>query len=541
MTHSTDLYNLLKRNFVVLLLVCLNFVIGYFSLDLAPIGLDEPFSIFHAQMGVHEIIEKLSGGNNPPLYEILLHFWIKQFGISAFSVRLPSLLFSLITVFFVFKIAEKVSSFNGAVLTVLLFTFSNYSHSITLESRSYSLFLLLSSILVYVVITISENKSHRIRDFAAFSIVGTLLLYTHYFGAFVLLFLSSWLYLVNFRELGFLKKYLTSLLLMGILYFPYMNELFIRFISSSSQGTWLKPTENLGNYHDYFMWCSNESRPLYLIYMIIMYVSVWKYIYQSQIYVKVKSVFLYLILPIYFLIGFSIFFHLPFIWRLTELDIVTITYTAIQLLFFAFFLYKISDNQKNAFFTVSFSFLSVTIFFVTSFIMPIWLDRYLLFTLPFFYIAIAIFSSYLFRSKILVLISFVLVLFMWSSFDVRKTNHQSFVDIIHYVHQHVDESTLIVINPKSYDLNFLYHYNQDIFSLYASDADAMNRAGIYSVYSIEETMTALQKHRGRIVYLDAHSDFLLPNNGIYDYMKRTYVLSDERLFDKQLKVCLFNP
>ena len=89
------------------LLVLLNFFLNRGGLTANSIALDEPFSIYVAQFEVSKIIAYLSTGNNPPLFELILHYWIKLFGIKPSSVRFLPCLFSSLTALYIFKITMQ--------------------------------------------------------------------------------------------------------------------------------------------------------------------------------------------------------------------------------------------------------------------------------------------------------------------------------------------------------------------------------------------------------------------------------------------------
>ena len=67
---------------------------------------DEVFSIFLAQQPLSVFLPKLSF--EPPLYYILLHFWIKFFGTSEIAVRSLSLLGFSLSVIVIIHWAEKL-------------------------------------------------------------------------------------------------------------------------------------------------------------------------------------------------------------------------------------------------------------------------------------------------------------------------------------------------------------------------------------------------------------------------------------------------
>ena len=71
---------------IILGLIILQLAICLPMLNQFPIALDEPFSIFHSQQPIQEFWKIFEQGNNPPLHFLLLHVWIKLYGISAFAV-----------------------------------------------------------------------------------------------------------------------------------------------------------------------------------------------------------------------------------------------------------------------------------------------------------------------------------------------------------------------------------------------------------------------------------------------------------------------
>src|SRR5947199_282023 len=76
-----------KILFTGLAFVLLNFVLKILFISNNSIAGDEPFTIYHAQMDVPSLLHYLKNYNNPPLYELILHYWIHIFGIGSLSVR----------------------------------------------------------------------------------------------------------------------------------------------------------------------------------------------------------------------------------------------------------------------------------------------------------------------------------------------------------------------------------------------------------------------------------------------------------------------
>lgn len=77
--------------------------------------LDEAVQAITAQKSLSFIAEEIKGDFHPPLYHILMHFWVRIFGSSEIALRLPSVLFGVGTVLIVYLIAREIGD-KGSVI-----------------------------------------------------------------------------------------------------------------------------------------------------------------------------------------------------------------------------------------------------------------------------------------------------------------------------------------------------------------------------------------------------------------------------------------
>ena len=60
-----------------------------------------------SQLTIPDIVKILCKGDNPPLWELLLHGWIALFGITEVAIRTLSLLFNVLTVIPIYYLGER--------------------------------------------------------------------------------------------------------------------------------------------------------------------------------------------------------------------------------------------------------------------------------------------------------------------------------------------------------------------------------------------------------------------------------------------------
>lgn len=236
--------------FGAILIFFLSMGINLIGIDRLSLTSDECFSIYHAQMSPRLIYHHLSTGNNPPLYEWILHFWIGWFGDSAFSVRFLSLIFSSLTTAALFILglqmaatdsssAERKRNLRLGILAATFFLASNYSTFLAHEARTYNLTLFLG--VLSTICFIMAIQSNQTKHFLVYGMIGGLLCLSHFFGLWILLAHGSFWVLSQWRNPKLLQRLGWALLGFGIAFGWYIPNLWYRFVDSASQGTWVNP------------------------------------------------------------------------------------------------------------------------------------------------------------------------------------------------------------------------------------------------------------------------------------------------------------
>lgn len=135
---------------IILSILTLGFFIRTFELGSHSLWLDEVYSFKRASLGtqleVLDYIRKQSDGIPPPLYEgILLHNWIRLFGIEEFSVRYLSAILGVLAIAAIYLLGKTVFNVRVGIVSAFLLTVSSLHILQSRESRMYPLVALLIS------------------------------------------------------------------------------------------------------------------------------------------------------------------------------------------------------------------------------------------------------------------------------------------------------------------------------------------------------------------------------------------------------------
>lgn len=449
-------------------LLFLNFILKILYIKSQSVAGDEPFSIYHAQMNVLSIMEQLRQGNNPPLFEIFLHYWIKIFGINELAVRFPSMIFSSLTVFFIYRIGIRFYTYPFALFSSLIYSFSNYHLFFAHECRVYSLFAFLTTLSMYCFLEIINYSKER-KYLVVLIIADILLLYAHYFGFFVLF--TQFIAVVSISELrkNFFKSSIGVIFIISIAYIPNLQILFHRFFDTTKSGSWVKPPNGIESIYN-MLW-DFSNKPLTTILCIAV------------------------------LVGAIIKF------------IVLKNYKAV------------SKNTKVILLWFLFPFLFM---FIISYWLPMFLDRYLIFVSIGYYLILAIAVNYLYVQKTFGnnTIAGLIVVFFIITFRPNIDNKRHVKEAIEKIVALKDGNTEVIMCPYHFVLNFTYYYNQNIFkdadekNVFGKIVERLKKEKIYAINSFDPALFDSEK----IIYLDAAADFSFPNNNILNTLNKKYQL-----------------
>jgi len=455
------------------LLLLLNFLSKLAFVRHEDIGLDEPFTIYHAQFGFATIIEQLKNYNNPPLFELILHVWIKLFGISPLSVRMLPLLFASLAPVALYYFGKKFFSIEIAVVSSLLLSFSDllfyYSH----DCRVYSLFLFLSILSMHFFLKIIGEARPKLTSVILFILFTCLLIYAHYFGFFILFFQG--IYILLFYS----DKWVRFFVFYGIillLYLPHLYPLFIRMGDSVTHGTWIDPPSGLESLYN-MLW-SFCNYPFITVGSIgILLFALIKLVYKRDLLRPRENISLLLI-----------WFLLPYFGM-----------------------------------------------FIISYWVPMYISRYLIFALPAFYLLLVICVQYLLKNKSLrYFVFFVLVMSFGFTIDPTNNKKQRMSEAVKIINSKKDPSTLVILCAYDHLPGFAYHYKKEYFSAigdkreYALMESLLRVDNIYTESAFPDPKSIDTSKYRKVIYYAIGKDYDKPENPFLHYLNEQYSLAETK-------------
>ena len=152
--------------------------------------LDEAISVNISRLPLSQIPTALSHDGSPPLYYLMLHYWMELFGQGNFAVRAMSGVTSVASLPVFWMAGRRLGGRKVAWVTFFLALTSPFAINYATSARMYSLMILLS-LLGYLAIS-RAFESPTAGRLVAVGAVTAALLYTHYWGLYLVLVVGTW-------------------------------------------------------------------------------------------------------------------------------------------------------------------------------------------------------------------------------------------------------------------------------------------------------------------------------------------------------------
>ncbi len=204
--HESRITNHVSR-FALLIILLLAFSLRVYRLDGQSLWYDEAVTAHVASQGISELTRWTADDIQPPLYYYVVAGWSRLAGRGEWSLRFPSVCFSLLTVALLWSLARRLFGAGRAgqiagLIAALLAAISPLYVYFAQEARMYAQLTFLCALAGYALLRATDDRRWTTDERSRSSVVGrrssvvwwltfvlasVAALYTHYFAAFLLL------------------------------------------------------------------------------------------------------------------------------------------------------------------------------------------------------------------------------------------------------------------------------------------------------------------------------------------------------------------
>lgn len=166
---------------LVTLLCIMPVALSIFFFGTQSLRLDEAQSLFQSSHSVREILNIVAQDVHVPLYQIILHFWEHFLGNTVQIARFLSLLFYVLTIPAAYALGSLIYSRKVGLFAATLMAISPFMNWYGNEIRMYSLFTLVVILNQYAFVSIFKKGSNETRYWLLYCITSMVGVFVHYF------------------------------------------------------------------------------------------------------------------------------------------------------------------------------------------------------------------------------------------------------------------------------------------------------------------------------------------------------------------------
>jgi hypothetical protein len=187
---------------ILLCLIILGALLRSYRLDYFDLWFDEAWSAISATDLVYSL-QTIIQRYQPPLYYIILHFWINLFGDGEFVLRALSAFFGTASIPLIFIIGKRFYGLRTGLVSALLLAISPFHIWYAQEVRLFALSVFFSLGMVFIFLTAAESMKKPLWWLFGMIIISLLNLYLNYFS--ILLLLAASIFYLLAKKSNFIK------------------------------------------------------------------------------------------------------------------------------------------------------------------------------------------------------------------------------------------------------------------------------------------------------------------------------------------------
>ena len=216
----------IKSNQIIIIILIVGAFLRLFHLDFQSVWLDEIHTLNESnpKFSFKEVHESLMISEpHPPLYFFIMNIFFKIFGYTTFVARLFSALTGVAGIYAIYILGKELFSKKVGIYAMILLSVNYFHIYYSQDARMYVLLFLTTTLSFYFLTRLLKNPT--IKSAILFSLVSTLMIYSHFFALFTLIaqyfiLLYYILFPFNISRLKFLKYTLLSGIITILLYVP---------------------------------------------------------------------------------------------------------------------------------------------------------------------------------------------------------------------------------------------------------------------------------------------------------------------------------
>ncbi|WP_419781874.1 glycosyltransferase family 39 protein [Maridesulfovibrio sp.] len=245
-----------KNNYALWLILLLATVLRVYGIADESLWIDEGQTVAYATKSFAEIVKYCARDVHPPLYLFIMHIWTEIFGISETALRMISAIFGIISVQLTYKIGLRLMNRNGALLSALFMAVSYMGINFSQEARSYTMLLCAILMSSHGLLKFIERQDKF--NFAYYATAVALMLYTHTFTVFIILFHQIY-YIVDwsFRRGERMKRFtnwvavnIAALVLFGPWMYFLLKQVLAK-LGGEGPGSWVMVPDHITAYRTF--------------------------------------------------------------------------------------------------------------------------------------------------------------------------------------------------------------------------------------------------------------------------------------------------